>query len=90
MQQRLSKPQPLFHALRVAADAEPLAASEAEQVEHLGCPVPSLAPCKALQAAVDVEQAWAGVILGEPVIFREVAHFAACLNTPHQPAEQVR
>ena len=90
MQERLCQPEPLLHALRVAADAELLAAGEAEQFEQLGCAVPSLLPRQALQPAVDIEQARAGVILGKPVILRQVTHLAACVDAPHRLPQQVR
>ena len=77
VEEGLGEAEPLLHPLGVTADAELFPAGEAEDVEELGGPPPPLAAGDPLEAAVEVEEARAGVVFGEAVILRQVADLAA-------------
>jgi hypothetical protein len=73
VQQRLGDPQPLLHALGVGADLGVPPPLQADHLQHLlaaGLPLP--AP-QAEQLPVEVQEAGAGVVVGEAVVLGEVA-----------------
>ena len=77
VQQRLGDAEPLFHALGVGADLVVHPALEADQLEDLGDALAADAGRHVEQGAVEVEQAGAGVVVGEAVVLGQVADAAA-------------
>ena len=76
VEEGLREPQPLFHPLGVAADPQLLPAGEAEEIEELGGAPTALAAGDPLEGAVEVEEARARVIVGEAVVFGQIADLA--------------
>ena len=73
VEDRLSDAEPLFHALGISANLVVHAALEADQLQHFVNAPLAVAARHVEQSAVEIEQAVAGVVIGESVVLREVA-----------------
>jgi len=70
-------PRALLHALGVGADLVVLAADQADDFQHLRDALAAAGGGHVEEGAVEVEQAGAGVVVGEAVVFGQVTDAAA-------------